>query len=98
VLDHVCCRHLYGDDRLLTAWRAKDHALLLLVGPHSGKPSDVYAQLLAAIGQEVSTEERTKPPCCEKGDAPPIDDATVDQLADAVEALAWLRRGRRSSP
>jgi hypothetical protein len=72
--------------------------LVLLVGPHSGKRSDVYAQLLAAMGQEVSAEERTKPPCCEKGDAPPIDDATVDQLSDAVEALARPRRRRRSSP
>jgi hypothetical protein len=53
LLDHVCCRHLYGDDRLLTALRAQDHALVLLVGPHSGKRSDVYAQLLAAVDMEA---------------------------------------------
>ncbi len=21
-LDHICCRHLYGNDRMLTAWPA----------------------------------------------------------------------------
>lgn len=95
LLDHVCCRHLYGDDRLLTAWRAEDHALVLLVGPHSGKPSDVYAQLLAAVDKEVPAEERTKPPCCEPGEAPPVDEVTVDQLVGAVEGLARPRRRRR---
>jgi hypothetical protein len=95
LLDHVCCRHLYGDDRLLTAWRARDHALVLLVGPHSGKPSDVYGQLLAALYKEVSAEERTKPPCCEPGEAPPVDETTADQIVDAIERLSRPRRQRR---
>lgn len=91
----MCCRHLYGVDRLLTAWRTKDHTLVLLVGPHSGKPSDVYAQLLAALGREVPQEERTKPPCCEPGEAPPIDESTVDELVGAIEGFARPRRRRR---
>lgn len=98
ILDHVCCRHLYGIDRLLTVWRAQDHAVVLLIGPHSGNPADVYAQVLAAVDQEIPAEQRTKPPCCGEGESPPIDEATVDQLVGAVATLARPRRRRRPSP
>lgn len=97
VLDHVCCRHLYGEDRLLTAWRARDDAMVLLVGPHSGKASDVYGQLLAAVGKDAPEEERAKPPCCEPGESPPVDPATVDEIVGALEAMAQPPRRRRPS-
>jgi len=55
----VCCRHLYGSDRLLTA--APEHAAILAVGPHDQSALDVYELLLAAVVVEVPAEERSQP-------------------------------------
>jgi hypothetical protein len=41
-LDHVCCRHLYGSDRMLTVWPAEDHAVVIAVGSHDQSTEDVY--------------------------------------------------------
>ena len=91
----MCCRHLYGDDRLLTAWRARDHAVVLLVGPHSSRSSDIYSRLVGALNMEMPGEERAKPPCCEPGEAPPADAATVEQIVSAVEGFTRPRRRKR---
>jgi hypothetical protein len=48
---------------MLTVWPADDQAIVVLVGPHSGKPGDVYDQLLGALGADVPTDEREKPSC-----------------------------------
>lgn len=42
----MCCRHLYGDDRLLTVWPDDDNAIVILVAAHDRGPSDVYDQVL----------------------------------------------------
>lgn len=94
-LDHVCCRHLYGTDRMLTAWPASDQAVILAVGPHDRSVQDVYELLLAAVAVAVPAQERTKPPCCDELGAPPADAALAEALAAAVSALAPGRRGRR---
>lgn len=39
LLDHICCRHLYSNDRMLIAWLADDHAVVLAVAPHDGTDS-----------------------------------------------------------
>lgn len=71
-LDHVCCRHLYGIDRTLTAWPGPDPVVILAVGPHDRSTADVYALLLNALAVEVPAEERTKPlGCDELGEPPP---------------------------
>jgi hypothetical protein len=94
-LDHVCCRHLYGSDRLLTAWPAPVHAVILAVGPHDRSPLDVYRLLLAALAVEVLAEERSKPPCCDELEQPPADAHVAEALATAVTALGTGRRRRR---
>ncbi|HVA61750.1 MAG TPA: hypothetical protein VNG13_14625 [Mycobacteriales bacterium] len=86
-LEHVCCRHLYGSDRMLTAWPASDHAVILAIGPHDRSVADVYDLLLAALAIDVPIDERTKPPCCDELGEPPRDHAVADVLADALEAL-----------
>lgn len=63
VLDHVCCRHLYGVDRMLTVWPAIDHAVVIAVGHHDESAQDVYAALLEALELDVLADEREKPPC-----------------------------------
>lgn len=49
-MDHVCARHLYGDDRMLTAWPAEDHAVVVAVGRHDQSSEDVYTVLLMHLG------------------------------------------------
>jgi hypothetical protein len=96
-LDHVCSRHLYGNDRLLTAWPSLDHAVILAVGPHSRTASDVYDLLLTALGIEAPEAEREKPACCDELGNPPADSQTAESLADAIEVLGrHAARGRRS--
>jgi hypothetical protein len=94
-LDHICCRHLYGNDRMLTAWPASDHAVILTVGPHDRSALDVYELVLAAVAVEVPDQERTKPPCCAELGEPPADAALAQVLAAAVTALAPAHRGRQ---
>jgi hypothetical protein len=93
VLDHVCCRHLFGDDRMLTAWLAEDHAIVVLVARHDETANDVYRQLLDALDVGVADDERDKPPCCDESGEPPADEDVALVVADAVERA--LRRGRR---
>ncbi len=95
-LDHVCCRHLYGSDRLLTGWSAPEHAVILAVGPHDRSALDVYRLLLAAaLAVDVPAEERSKPPCCDKLGQPPADAQVAEALAAAVSAVGTGRRRRR---
>jgi hypothetical protein len=88
----VCCRHLYGNDRLVVGWPAADHAVVLLVGPHSTKADDVYDQLLEAAGVDAPNDERTKPPCCDEDGAPPVDEDAAIEVADAVDRTTRRRR------
>jgi hypothetical protein len=90
----VCCRQLYGNDRLLVAWPAADHAVVLLVGPHDTKAGDVYDQLLEAVGIDTLDDERAKPPCCDEVGVPPVDEEVALEVADAVNRTARRRRRR----
>lgn len=60
-LDHVCCRHLYGNDRMLAARPAADSAVILAVGPHDRSAQDIYALLLAAVAAEVHSSGAEQP-------------------------------------
>ena len=92
-LQHLCCRHLYGSDRMLTAWPARAQVVVVLIGPHSGKAEDVHDKLLSALGVEFSADERAKPSCCDEEGAPPVDKDVADAISGAVAASA--RRPRR---
>lgn len=94
MVDQVCCRHLYGEDRMLVAWPAKDQAIVVLVGPHDGSIADVYGQLLAALAITAPEEDREKPQCCDDEGDPPADAGVASDIADAVER--WARRRRRT--
>lgn len=91
-LQHVCSKHLRGNDRMLTAWPQPDHATILLLGPHDRSVTDVYDMLLVALEVAVSTEDRAKPSCCDEVGEPPADQAAAEAVADAVERLARSRR------
>jgi hypothetical protein len=65
-LDPLAVATLQGDDRLLIAWLAPEHAVVLAVGPHDRSGLDIYQLLLSAVAVEVPAEERSKPPCCDE--------------------------------
>ncbi|MGI9023347.1 MAG: hypothetical protein ACR2HV_08980 [Acidimicrobiales bacterium] len=93
VLDYVCCRHLYGGDRMLIAWPADDHAVVILVAPHDRTANDVYRRLLDALDIGEPEDDREKPPCCDEAGQPPADRNVALDVADAVERRE--RAGRR---
>jgi hypothetical protein len=90
---------LYGDHRLLIAWPAPEHAVILAVDPHDGSALDIYEVLLSAVAVEVPVEvpaeERSEPPGCYEPGEPPADAQVADALAAAVTALDRGRRRRR---
>ena len=49
VLDHLCCRHLYGSDRGIVAWPSLDAAAVIAIGPHDQSVNDIYQLILAAL-------------------------------------------------
>ena len=93
VLDHVCCRYLRRDDRMLTVWPAEDHAIVLAIGRHDASTENVYAVLLDALDLDIADAERTKPLCCDQQGRPPADSEIATLVADTIERRA--RRGRR---
>lgn len=91
-LEHICCRHLYGNDRMLVTWPTATKAVVLAVGPHDRSASDIYELLLEALALKVPTTERNKPPCCDELGEPPVDEGIAENLAAAIAAL--VPRGR----
>lgn len=85
LLDHLCCRHLSGDYRMLVAWLAKEHAVVIAVGRHDESSQDIYATLLGDLGHEVSAEERRKPSCCDEEGLPPLNADLVAAIVDVME-------------
>jgi len=85
---------LYGSDRMLTAWLADDHAVVVSIGPHDRSASDVYDLLLEALGVDIPDDERTKPLCCDELGLPPKNFDAATAIVDAVENLAKQRQRR----
>ncbi|MEV5673640.1 hypothetical protein AB0L28_33340 [Streptomyces sp. NPDC052503] len=99
VVEHLCVKHLRNSMRVVTAFPARNQAVVLLVGPHrdDDPATDVYALLykLARV-EQPSKERRTKPPCCSKDDGlpPNISTELFDSLVDQARALRSHSQGR----
>jgi len=92
VPSHLCCRHRYAIDRMIIAWPATDHAVVIAVSPHDRSDNDVYATLLVALDSNVPAAEREKPPCCDEEGLPPVDPESASEVADALQRLGRVRR------
>jgi hypothetical protein len=95
VLNHLRCRHLYAIDRMIIAWPAADHAVVIAMSPHDRSDNDVYATLLVALDRDVPAAEREKPPCCDEEGLPPVDPESASEIGDALQRLARVRRRTR---
>jgi len=92
VLGQLCCRHLYATDRMITAWPAADHAVVIAISPHDRSDNNIYTTLLVAIDRDVPAEERDKPRCCDEEGLPPVEPESASEVADALKRLAQARR------
>lgn len=81
---------------LLLAFPEPDHAVIIDVGEHlANDPTrDMYARLFEVLGAEPTTQPRTKPPCCDDDQHPPVMPDLVGDLTDAYQALTRRRRRR----
>jgi hypothetical protein len=94
-VERICVCTLYADWRMIVAFPTAKEVAILIVGRHQPKDAsrDVYARLYQALGIEVPTVERRRPPCC-ADDQPPVDPGLVDRFVSRSAELA--RRARRS--
>lgn len=91
-VEHICIVKLPRKHRMVVAFPSDEEVVILLVGPHddTNPEVDVYARLYEALGIEIPTDRRRKPPCCADGQ-PPVDAELVDNF---LEGSKTLRTGR----
>ncbi|GAA2542961.1 hypothetical protein GCM10010435_08510 [Winogradskya consettensis] len=95
-VDHVCVKHLRGEQRVVVGFESPQRAWILLVGPHHDDDQEfnIYTELYRLLGVEPpAAAGRTKPPCCDVEDqAAPV---LGPQLDDVIARAQQLRRSRR---
>lgn len=94
-VDRLCVVHLWGAWRLLLAFPEADIAVIIDVGEHLAHDPDrdIYQRLYQAVAMNPPDAARDKPPCCDDA-GPPADEAEVDRLRDAFQAMIKSRRKR----
>lgn len=90
----LCSRHIDGTWRVIVAFDESGVPVVLKIGEHTDR-RDSYAELAEELGIPISTEERTKPPCCEGGTPNALDEAAIDSIEDAFKRLRGSSRRRR---
>jgi hypothetical protein len=92
LLERLCVVHLTGQLRVVVAFESAEAVTILLVGQHLDDPFlDVYTQLYAlAELDEIPSEPRRKPPCCdsEDGSPPIVDTEALDDLVRQARELS----------
>lgn len=91
---HLCALHFDGW-RMIVAFPAPDEVAILKIAPHD-RANDPYREIADELGVPVSTDERTKPPCCDPHGEPPVDPAVVEQLDAAFSKLTRRQQRERS--
>jgi|HubBroStandDraft_3_1064219.scaffolds.fasta_scaffold496703_1 hypothetical protein len=103
LLERLCVVHLKAQLRVVVCFESMKAATILLVGRHSDDPFlDVYTQLYALANiDDIPSEPRRKPPCCdsEDGSPPVLDTGVVDDLVQRARELSGAdkRRAQRAS-
>ena len=87
ILERVCARHLFSNDRVLATFNDEGDAWVLLVGPHDESAQDVYNALYQLAGvNPPDITERTKPPCCDEmtAESPEVTDEEISALITRI--------------
>lgn len=91
---HLCAVHFDGW-RVVIAFPTDDEVAIVKIARHD-PVSDPYREIAEDLGIPVSTEPRTKPPCCEPDGTPPLDPELVENVQSAFAALTQRERRQRS--
>ncbi len=91
---HLCAVHFDGW-RVVVAFPAEDEVAIVKIARHD-PTSDPYREIADDLSLPVSTEPRTKPPCCDPEDEPPVDAQLVEDVQAAFAALTQGERRQRS--
>ena len=91
---HLCAVHIDGW-RVVVAFPAKDEVTIVKIARHDPS-SDPYREIADDLGLDVSTEPRTKPPCCDPEGEPPVDPELVARIEAAFSSLTRRERRERS--
>lgn len=94
----LCSKHV-GPYRVIVSFPEDGAVAVMKIAKHDDT-TDPYVELAREIGLEVSTDERTKPPCC---DGTPVVDATLadrleEHFAQLTRSQARAASRRRSRP
>jgi hypothetical protein len=79
----MCCRHLANDWRMHTLFAKDSRVIVISLARHdkSQNPHQILAEIFTGLSQ-VGRRKRTKPPCCDDPESPPVMPETVsEQLA-----------------
>lgn len=93
---HLCAVHFNGW-RIVVAFPAEDEVAIVKIARHDAS-GDPYREIADDLGLPVSTEPRTKPPCCDPDGEPPVDPQLVENVQAAFAALSQRERRQRSRP
>jgi hypothetical protein len=91
---HLCAIHFDGW-RVVVAFPAEDEVAVIKIARHDAT-SDPYREIADDLGLPVSTEPRTKPPCCDPDGEPPVDRQIVEDVQAAFATLTQRERRQRS--
>lgn len=91
---HLCAVHVDGW-RVVIAFPSNDEVTIVKIARHDSS-TDPYREIAADLNLPVSTEPRTKPPCCEPDGDPPIDAELVENVRASFAALTRRERRQRS--
>lgn len=91
---HLCAVHFDGW-RVVVAFPTDDEVAIVKIARHDPE-SDPYREIAEDLGIPVSTEPRTKPPCCEPDGTPPVDPELVENVQASFAALTQRERRQRS--
>lgn len=94
-VDHICVAHLADDYRLVSVFLDKSRIAVVLVGRHTGGLGDVYRTLYELLELDVPAEPRTRPPCCDEPNDPPVDPELIRRFLAGSKQLLDRAEGQR---
>ncbi|MGQ0744229.1 MAG: hypothetical protein ACT4OS_07845 [Acidimicrobiales bacterium] len=91
---HLCAVHFDGW-RVVVAFPTRDEVTIVKIARHD-PAGDPYGELARDLRLPVSTEPRTKPPCCDPEGEPPVAAKLVEDMRTAFAVLTQRERRQRS--
>jgi len=85
----LCSKHIVDNWRVVVAFQDDDSIVVVKVAPHNDE-RDPYAEIAVELNIPLSTAPRTKPPCCEDGVPPSLDQEVLDLFSQSFGQLSGV--------